>query len=293
MQTTRRREFLGGLTLAGAAMAWPSLLRAAGAPWKPRLALSSVMFSHLSLGDFCAVAQKLGFVAIDHWGPFDKCVHMREAVAMGPEKFQALLKQHGLQVGAWTHYAGKDRGRGFPEFIDFLSACGGGIVVRGTEYGNVAKDKLEGAIEAFYEKLAPEIELARKHKIRIALENHSWSIFDSARSFELFDKHNPAPEVVGYAIAPYHLQRRKEDVVEIIRSYGRKTLFFYAWQLAEGTGQLPGHGPVDLRPWMQALAEVGYDHWMTPFMHGELPVEDMSAAVAKSAAYLNQLKLES
>jgi len=292
MLKTRRRDFLGGLTLAGAAMAWPGLLRAAAAPWKPRLALSSVMFSDLALEAFCAKAAALGFKQIDLWGPFDKCVHMREAVAMGPEKFQALLKQHGLQVGAWTHYAGKDRGRGFPDFAEFIGACGG-IVVRGTEYGNLKQDKLEDAIKAFYDKLAGEIELARKHGVRLALENHSWSLFDREASFEWFDQHNPAPDVVGFAIAPYHLQRGKMDVAAIIRKYGGKTLFFYAWQLAEGTGQLPGHGPVDFTPWLQALAEVGFQHSMTPFMHGELPVEDMSAAVAKSTAYLNQLKLES
>lgn len=121
-------------------------------------------------------------------------------------------------------------------------------MVRGTEYGNTAKDQLEDNIRRFYEKLDPEIELARKNRIRIALENHSWSLFDSALPFELFEKHNPAPEVVGYAIAPYHLQKRKEDVTKIIRSYGSKALFFYAWQMGKGADQLPGHGPIDFQP---------------------------------------------
>ncbi len=293
MQQTRRRDFLGGLTLTGAALAFPGLLRAADAPWQPQLALSSVMFSGLALEAFCKKAAELGFKAIDLWGPFDKCRHMHEAVGMGPEDFSKMLQSYGLSIGVWTQYAGSKKLRGFPDFAEFIGACGGGIVVRGTEYGNLKQDKLEDAIKAFYDKLAPEIELARKHGVRLALENHSWSLFDRESSFEWFHEHNPAPDLIGFAIAPYHLQRGKMDVAAIIRKYAKQTLFVYAWQLAEGVEQLPAHGPVDFKPWMQALADSGYRHPITPFMHGELSPEAMSTAVAKSAAYLNQLKLES
>jgi len=293
MLQTRRRDFIGGLTLTAAAMAWPGLLRAGEAPWKPRLALSSVMFSDLSLEEFCAKAVALGFPQIDLWGPFGKCRHLEEAVGMGPEKFMELLKRHGLEVGAWTLYMGKDKRRRFPDYAEFIGACGGGIVVSGTQYEGTAKAKLEGSIIGFYERIAPEIALARKHGVKLAIENHGWAILDSPESFDLFARHNPAPDICGFAVAPYHLQRIKADVAALIRKHGRQLLFFYAWQAGEGTAQLPGEGPVDFAPWLQALREVNFTHSMTPFMHGELPVEDMSAAVAKSTSYLNQLKLES
>jgi sugar phosphate isomerase/epimerase len=193
-------------------------------------------------------------------------------------------------VGAWTCYRKKENDRIFNEFAEFIGACGGGVVVRGSQYEGTHPSRLEGSIQGFYEHIADQIELARKHKCRIAIENHAHAILDSPQSFELFTKHNPAPEVVGFSIAPYHLQRRKADVAQVIRDHGDKLLFFYAWQLAEGTKQLPGHGPVDFSAWLRALRGVGYSHWMTPFMHGELPADEMAEAVSKSFEYLNQLK---
>lgn len=294
-----RRRFLQGLAMTGLALGISDPLHAEAAKpqkksiWQPQLALSSVMFSGLALEAYCEKAAELGFKTIDLWGPFDKCRHMYEAAGMGPEAFLKMLNQHGLKIGVWTQYTGSEKHRGFPNFAEFIGACGGGTVVRGTEYGNQKQDKLEDAIKAFYEKLDPEIELARKHGVQLALENHSWSLFDREESFEWFHQHNPAPDVVGFAIAPYHLQRGKMDVADIIRSYAAQTLFFYAWQLGDGASQLPGHGPVDFIPWMQALAQAGYSHPITPFMHGELAPDEMAAAVAKSAGYLKQLKLES
>lgn len=292
MQNFPRREFLGGGLMASLAMACPSLLRAAGeggkTAWQPKPALSSVMFSHLKLEDFCTLAAKLGFKAIDLWGPFDNCRHMIEAAEMGSEKFLALLKQHDLKIGVWTCYRHQKNEKVFNDFAEFIGACGGGIVVRGTQYEGTHKSKLEGSITSFYDKIADQIELAKTHKCRIALENHAYAILDSPWSFELFTKHNPAPELIGFSIAPYHLQRRKADVAQVIRDHGDQLLFFYAWQLGEGSKQLPGHGPVDFTPWLKALKDVGYGHWMTPFMHGEMPEAEMAAAVSKAVTYLQQ-----
>jgi sugar phosphate isomerase/epimerase len=298
MNHMNRRVFIGGSAMAGVSLAFPGMLRAGQDDrpqdaWQPKLALSSVMFSGLSLEAFCAKAAELEFKGIDLWGPFDKCRHMYEAVEMGADAFRKLLERHRLQVGAWTTYHHKKHDKAFPDFAEFIGACGGGIVVRGTEYGNVRQELLEDAIKAFYDKLGPEIELARKHRVRLALENHSWSLFDRQASFEWFHQHNPAPDVVGFAIAPYHLQRGGMDVAAVIRQYAGQTLFFYAWQMAEGTGQLPGAGPTDFKPWMQALRDAKYQHWMTPFMHGDLPPGEMAAAVAKSTTYLNNLIQES
>lgn len=296
MQEVDRRRFLGGALMAGAAMVLPRAVGAEeeGKPvtgWEPDLALSSVMFHRLSLEAFCETAAKLGFKAIDLWGPFRRCRHMFEAVGMGPEAFSKMLGQYGLRIGVWTHYAGGEKRRGFPEFAEFIGACGGGTVVRGAEYGEVPKDKHEDAIKAFYGKLGPEIELARKHKVRLAVENHSSSLLDGEQSFEWFTQHNPAPDVVGFAIAPYHLQKRKVDVPALIAKHAAQTLFFYAWQLAEGAKELPGHGPTDFKPWMQALAHAGYHHPITPFTHGDLQPAEMAAAVATSVTYLKDLKL--
>jgi DNA-binding helix-hairpin-helix protein with protein kinase domain len=91
---------------------------------------------------------------------------------------------------------------------------------------------------------------------------------------------------VGIALAPYHLQARKDSVEEAIAAAGKQLFFFYAWQHAPGTGQLPGHGPADFTPWIAALAKAGYAWPVNPFMHGHPDPETMSAALAKAKAHL-------
>ena len=170
------------------------------------------------------------------------------------------------------------------------STCGGGVVVRESKYAKVAKDQLEEAMRAFFQELQPEIDLARKHKVKLAIENHGDALLDTIGSMEMFAKLNPAPDMVGIALAPYHVQAIKAPVIDAIRACGGQLLFFYAWQLAGGTKQLPGHGPVDFAPWLQALEEQQFQHWMTPFMHGDLPLGEMAAAVDKATHTLRGIK---
>jgi sugar phosphate isomerase/epimerase len=252
--------------------------------------MSSVMFSGLSLEDFCEQAATLGFKGIDLWGPFGNCRHLAEARELGAIGFRKLLEKHGLEVGAWTTYRTKVDQQGFPGFAEFIGACGCGVVVRESKYATVARDQLEDALRGFFKELQPEIELARKHKVRLAIENHGSAVLDTLESIERFTKLNPAPDVVGIALAPYHLQNRKVSVTKAIRACGGQLLFFYAWQAGGGTKQLPGHGPVDLAPWLHALAEQDYRQWMTPFMHGELAAAEMTTAVETAARYLRGIR---
>ena len=66
-------------------------------------------------------------------------------------------------------------------------------------------------------------------------------------------------------------------------------LFFYAWQNAPGVGQLPGHGPADFAPWLEALGQAGYRGYLNPFMHGHLEPAEMERALATSRNHLNSL----
>ena len=287
-----RRGFLrtgGGLVLGSLLPAW---LASGASPtgWQPRLALSSVMFSDLSLEAFCRQAVELGFKGIDLWGPFGKCRHLAEARDLGVDGWRKLLARHRLEVGCYTTYRTKGHEEGFPGFAEFIGASGGGLVVRESQYGTFAAEELEAHLRKFFQALQPEIELARKHRVRLAIENHSDALLDTLASIRLFTKLNPAPDVVGIALAIYHLQARKVPVEEAIRACGRQLLFVYAWQQGKGPAQLPGHGPADFAPWLRALAQQDYAHWITPFMHGEQPVQQMAAAVTKACRYIESAK---
>lgn len=291
MKHADRRRFLKGVAMAGATIGFPSLFSEdeKGSSWQPRLALSSVMFSGLKLEEFCTQAARLGFKGIDLWAPFGHCRHLEEALQLGVDGFRKLLDKNGLGIGAWTTYRTKVDQRGFPGFAEFIGACGGGVVVRESKYIKVTKDQLEETLRDFFQELQAEIDLARKHKVKLAIENHGNALLDTIESMEMFAKLNPAPDVVGIALAPYHVQAIKAPVTDAIRACGSQLLFFYAWQLADGTKQLPGHGPVDFAPWLQALEQQQFHHWMTPFMHGELPVEEIAAAVEKAMRTLREI----
>lgn len=248
-----------------------------------RLALSSVMFSEEPIERVCARAKRLGFDGIDIWCPFGKCRHLDDIVdRLGAGGLKRVLAANGLALSNITVYK-----VGFPRYAEFLGGMGGGLVVRESRYGKVAPGEARGQIAAFFEALKPEIELAEKHGCRLAIENHSGAILNAPDSFRAFMELNPSPGRVGIALAPYHLQKRGHSVEEAIGICGSQMWFVYAWQQAEGTGQLPGHGPSDLAPWLRALSAAGYAGFLSPFMHGELEADAMEAAVARACAYLD------
>jgi sugar phosphate isomerase/epimerase len=129
------------------------------------------------------------------------------------------------------------------------------------------------------------LELAERYNSRLAIENHGHALLDSLDSLKAFVDLNRSPRL-GVALAPYHLQAGGASVEEAISICGSQLLYFYAWQHAEGTKQLPGHGPTDFAPWVAALAKVDYRGYVNPFMHGELAVDEMAAALATSRSYL-------
>jgi len=280
-----RRRFLGG---AAAALALASRARAAPpTPWRMRLAFSSVMLAGLPIEEVCARAAKLGFDAIDIWCPFDNCKHLADVVSrLGPEGLKEVLAKHRLELASFTTYTTKMEAIGFPAYADFIGRFGGGVVVRESQYINVKPENLTTAMRAFFEKLKPQIDKAAETKVRLAIENHGNALLGTPDSFKAFVDLNPSPQHVGLAIAPYHLQNIKAPVEEVIRTSGSQLLFFYAWQSAAAMDQLPGHGPADFVPWIKALADIRYQGFINPFMHGHPTPQALSEGIAKACTYL-------
>jgi sugar phosphate isomerase/epimerase len=281
---SRRQFFSSAAGAAVGALALPSFSGVAAvlAPWKMRLATSSVMFADLVIEQVCERVAGLGFEAIDIWCPFDKCRHLEDVdQRLGADGLKALLAKTKLNLCAFSVYNG-----GLTRYAKLVRNFGGGVVVRESQYGKLKPEELRGQMKNFFEKLKPQIELAAECKAQLAIENHGDALLDTPDSFKAFVDLNPAPKQVGIALAPYHLQGRKASVEEVIATCGSQLLFFYAWQNAPDLKQLPGHGPTDFTPWLKALAKINYANYVTPFMHGHPPTEEMAAAVAKSRDYL-------
>jgi len=283
-----RRQFIRA---TAAALALPRLLDRAHAapasPWRMRLAFSSVMLAELPIEEVCSRAAKLGFEAIDIWCPFDRCKHLADVASrLGPEGLKQLLAKHQLAVASFTTYTTAQEAVGFPAYADFIGKSGGGLVVRESQYIRVKPEELTAAMRNFFEKLKPQIEQAAAAKVRLAIENHGDALLSTPDSFKAFVDLNPAPQHVGLSVAPYHLQNIKASVEDVIRTASSQLLFFYAWQSAAGINQLPGHGPADFVPWLKALANINFQGFVNPFMHGNPTPEELAVGIAKACAYL-------
>jgi sugar phosphate isomerase/epimerase len=245
-----------------------------------RLSTSSIHFLHLPVEQACERIAELGFEAVDIWSAHEGCPHLDDvANRLGADGLQQLLAKTKLALFSFSVYQG-----GYPRYAKLLGDVGGGVAIRGST-GPCEPHELTARMREFLESLKPEVELAEKHDSYLAIENHGHALLDSLDSFRAFVDMNKSPRL-GIALAPYHLQAIGAPVEKAIAIAGKQLLFFYAWQRADGTAQLPGHGPADFRPWVAALEEVRYSGYVNPFMHGDLEPDKMSQALAKSRDYL-------
>jgi len=284
-KTITRRSFLGAAAGCGAAM---SLLQGcANTPtpkpgkWKMKMSASSICYSSLPIEQACERIAALGFDGIDIWAPFGRCKHLEDVkTRLGSDGLKALLKKHKLDIAAFTFY-----GHDFKEYAELLGQVGGGVGVRGSVNGTVKPEELTSKMKAFIESLKPLVEAAEKNKSFLAIENHGNALLNTPDSFKAFTDINSSRHL-GIALAPYHLQVIKASIPDVLRTCGKQLFFIYAWQHANDMAQLPGIGPVDCKPWIKALADIKYRHFVNPFMHGEPKPDEMDEGYNKSRAYL-------
>jgi sugar phosphate isomerase/epimerase len=282
---TRRTFLQDALRLSALGMFSPTLSSLQGlAPpesrWQMRPSASTIDFRKLPLEQALQSIAGLGFEAVDIWSAFNQCPHLDDALnRLGPDGLRAVLARHGLKLLSFSVYVG-----GYPRYAELLGQCGGGIALRGSA-GACPPGELSAHMKTFLETLKPELELCEKHNSYLAIENHGNSLLDTLDTIKSFVDLNRNPRL-GLALAPYHLQASKVPVEEAIAAAGGQLLFFYAWQNGNELQQLPGHGPADFTPWLNALGKINYLGYVNPFMHNEPEPAMMTASLAKSRDYL-------
>ena len=295
-----RRQFLA--TAAAATLAATPIANTWAAAdekptWKMKLSTSSLHYRSLSLPEACQRIGKLGFEAVDVWAHFEwagpLCEHLEEGLEkLGPDKFSALLQQHRLKLFAASCYTVPVK-----KFAPLLGKLGGSVIVRGSRpiqgtATTLSLAELKNQMKQFLESLRPDLDVAAENHCTVAIENHSGkSLLNTLDSIKVFTELNQNKRL-GIALAPYHIQLNKESVEQAIRTIGDQLAFFYAWQHGTTTDQLPGIGSTDMRPWLQALAEINYRGYVNPFMHHEPEPDAMDQALETSRAYMQKIYAE-
>ncbi len=260
-----RRGLITSSALAWAGTAIPPAC--AAEPWPLRLSTSSLVFWQFGIKEACRRIAKLGFQGVDIWSAFAHCTHLEQAKAdLGVAGTRKLVDETGLDLTAITVYWS-----GYEPFAKMLSEMGGGLVVRNSEATEKPSSSVTANLKVFLDSLKPEIELAQRYNGKIVVENHSspTRLLNRLDSFKAFVDLNRSP-YVGIGLAPYHIQRNQESVEEVIQVCGKQLWFVYAWQLGKTVDQLPGLGPTDFRPWLEALRSIDYRGYLNVFMHGEI-----------------------
>lgn len=250
--------------------------------------LASALYGTMDLDAILPEAARAGAPAIDVW-----CLkhgnQREQAEAMGVDAFAALLKKHGVSLGAFTGYPKGPFGQA--EELKTLKRLGGRVLVTG------AGGKTDDA-RAFVEKMKPHAALAEELGVTLAIENHGGSWLSTPDSLRRFADANRS-RALGVAFAPHHLHAWADRMPRLIEDLGPNLAFFYAQErgLAEKElTQLPGFGGgLDYRPLLAALRKIRYAGFVEIFMHPTprgIPIlptaPEITAAVNRSRAYLDE-----
>ena len=266
-----RRRFLQSIA---AAATTPAL--AAETPWKLNYLLASSMYGSLPLAEILPEVKKTGATSIELW-PKKHGTQREEIDAMGYEKFAALLREQGLSFGGTTRY---DLGPfKLTEEIAVVKKLGGSFIVTGGsgDWKGLTPDQLKANVKGFVEKMKPHAALAAENGVSIGIENHVNNLIDTPDSLRwLADEIRTMPGI-GIALAPYHLPQDTKLLSDLIRHIDQKMTLFYAWEHGKGCmkpmpkeeelQQMPGRGPLDWKPLLDALKSVNFTGPTEIFMH--------------------------
>ncbi|MBM3883639.1 MAG: sugar phosphate isomerase/epimerase [Verrucomicrobia bacterium] len=264
--------------------------------------LASSLYGTLPLETILPEVRRTSAEEIDLWPR----VHgnQREQVeAMGWERFGALLEEHRVKLGAITRF---DLGpfRLEPE-LKFAQQFGARLIVTGSSGpANATGADLKPAVKAFLEKLKPHVAAAAAAQVTIGIENHANALIASPDSIRYFAELAP-PSHLGIALAPYHLPQDPALLAQLIGTLGSKLALFYAWQHGAGASkklpkeeemsQMPGYGPLDFKPLLEALRQIQYAGPTSIFMHPVprgIPIlptaTEVTGAINTSRRYLEQ-----
>ncbi|MCP4784345.1 MAG: sugar phosphate isomerase/epimerase [Fuerstiella sp.] len=303
MNTLTRRQMLvstAAIAAATSRTAFSSI--SAATDFQFKYIVGACMYGYLYLGEILPEVAKCGATHIDIW-PKSHGNQREQLDDMGEELFASLLQKHGVSLGCITQYKLGPFGLQNEVRVARRLGCQT-IVTGGSGPRNLKGAELKKAVGDFLEKMKPHLEVAEETGVTIAIENHGNNLIDSPDSLKYLAELRTS-ENIGIALAPYHLPQDSGLIAQLVNDLGSAIKVFYAWEHGDGCSkrlpkeqelkQLPGHGPLDFGPIVQALVDTRYSGWTEIFMHPVprgIPIMETAAQVTseinKSRTYLSK-----
>lgn len=273
---------------------------AAPAGFRLNYSLASCLYGELPLAEILPEVRRIGAETIDLW-PRKHGSQREQVEEMGHDTFRELLDRNNVKLGMTTRY---DLGAfALADEMEFVKKFGGRLIVTGAKKGNGKTVKEQ--VQQFLRQMEPHTAQAEALGVTIAIENHANSLLESPDSLRYFAELAESPRL-GIAYAPYHLPQDEMLQARLIEDLGAKLVHFYAWEHGDGCmqklpkeqelKQLPGRGPFDFRPLVQALQKTNFTGWTQVFMHPVprgIPImetaHEVTGLLVQSQSYLNAL----
>jgi sugar phosphate isomerase/epimerase len=232
------------------------------------------MYGYLYVGEILPEVARCGATHIDLW-PKSHGNQREQLADLGEDLFQQMLDKHDVSVGCITQY--KLGPFGLQDEMRLARRLGCQTIVTGGKGPRGLKGTaLKAAVAQFVEQMKPHLEVAEETGVTIAIENHANNLIESPDSLKYLAELRPSKHL-AVALAPYHLPQNEELLANLIRDLGNSIEVFYAWQHGDGCMtrlpkeqellQMPGRGPLDFGPLLQALRDIRYQGWTEIFMH--------------------------
>ena len=245
-------------------------------PWSLNYLLASSMYGNLPLAEVLAQTRAGGAQAIELW-PRKHGTQREELDQIGEQALLALLKQHRVSFGGTTRY---DLGPfKLGAEMELVARLGGKLIVTGGagEYKNLSPAQLKANVFQLVEQMRAHAAKAAGLGLVIGIENHVNNLIDTPDSLRwLADAARNVPGL-GIALAPYHLPQDSALLADLIHHLDDKLALFYAWEHGKGCmkpmpkeeelQQMPGRGPLDWKPLLDALKSVNFTGPTEIFMH--------------------------
>lgn len=260
------------------------------------------MYGDTALATVLEQCAKLKTQHLDVW-PRRHGTQREQLDELGKAKVIQMLEKHEVEISSITRF---DLGAfGLRDEFKVARSYEAGLVVTGAGGPKgLTGQESKRAIQAFAEKLKPELDIASAESVTLTLENHSNTLLcepDSIRwLMESLEGYN-----YGIELAPYHLPQDPHLIASIIKELGDKLKIFCAWQYGNGCmkpmpkdeelAQMPGVGKLDFGPMVAAMREMRYQGYVMVFMHATprgipiMPtVDETTQQIQLAMHYLNR-----